>query len=152
MNTMSVPIAAPAKSDVSSALSVGWARTARKVGKGAMADKIEASTKTIDRALTQETLPELHTTFASLLADDGALDEVFALYGLERPRRKNAQAANDMVTVSCLSSVVTAFCEALKDGKRVHTETLDLADKVREVMPSLVALLDEANRIRGVAA
>lgn len=117
-----------------------------------MADTIEASTKTIDRALTQETLPELHTALASLLADESALDEVFALYGFERPRRKNAQAANDMATVSCLSSVVTTFCEALKDGQRVHTETLDLADKVREVMPSLTALLDEANRIRGVAA
>lgn len=152
MNNMSVQIAAPAKSDVSAALAIGWARASSK-RKGEFADKIGARTiKTVDRALIGETVPELHTALASLLVDPGALDEVFALYGLERPRHKNAQAANDMATVSCLSSVVTTFCEALKDGQRVHTETLDLADKVREVMPSLTALLDEANRIRGVAA
>ncbi len=142
----------PAKSDVSAALAVGWARAARNVGKGSLADTIKSCAKTIDRALTSETLPELHTALASLLADDAALDEVFALYGFDRPRRKRSQAANDMATVTGLSSVVTAFCEALADGSRNHQETLELADMIRAVMPSLTALLDDANRIRGVAA
>lgn len=144
--------AAPAKSDVSDALAVGWARASRTLGKGAMADSIGASTKTIDRALTGETLPELHTALASLHAEESALDEVFALYGFERPRRKNAQAANDLATVSGLSSVVAHFCEALSDGSRDHRETLELAELVRKVMPSLTAILDDAARLRGVAA
>lgn len=146
------PKTAPEKSDVSGALTVGWARAARKVGKGAMADAIKASPKTIDRALTGETVPELHTALASLLVDPSALDEVFALYGLERPQTAVGQAANDLATVSGLSGVVTAFCKALEDGSRCHTETLELADLVRAVMPALNALMDEANRIRGVAA
>lgn len=153
MTTTSVQNRAPAKSDVSAALSVGWARASRKVGKGTFADTLGAKAiKTVDRALTGETVPELHTGLASLLADESALDEVFALYGFERPRRKQAQAANDMATVSGLSSVVTAFCEALKDGVRKHNETLELADRVRDVMPSLTSLLDEAARIRGVGS
>ena len=144
--------AAPAKSDVSDALAVGWARASRSTGKGAMADAIGASTKTIDRALTGETLPELHTALASMLVDESALDEVFTLYGLERPRRKSAQAANDLATVSGLSNVVSRFCDALSDGTRDHRETLELAELVRGVMPALTALLDEAARVRGVAA
>lgn len=146
------PITAPAKSDVSAALSVSWARTARITGKGAMADKLHSSTKTIDRALTGETLPELHTSLASLLADDGALDEVFALYGRGRPPRLNSMAANDLSTVSDLSGLVSAFCHAIQDGQRDHRETLAIADLVRAIMPALTDILDEANRLRGVKA
>lgn len=145
------PKVAPAKSDVSAALSVAWARTSRSVGKGAMADKLGSSTKTIDRALTGESLPELHTGLASLLADAAALDEVFALYGFDPPRSRHAQAANDMATVSSLSSVVATFCDALKDGTRNHTETLALADLIRALMPNLEAILDEAGKLRGAA-
>lgn len=142
--------ATPSKSDVSGALSVSWARTARVVGKGAMADRIDGSTKLIDRALIGETVPELHTALASLLADDGALDEVFALYGRARPARLQSEAANDMATVSDLSGLVHAFCDAIKDGTRDHRETLAIADLVRAIMPALTDILDEANRLRGV--
>lgn len=146
------PQIAPSKSSVSSALAMGWARAANSAGKGAMADIIGACPKTINRALIGENLPELHTALASMLADESALDEVFSLYGLQRPRRKNSEASNDLVTVSCLSNLVSAFCEAISDGKRDHNETLVLADLVRAAMPSLTAILDDADRIRGVAA
>lgn len=146
------PNVAPAKSEVSGALSVSWARAAWSIGKGAMADKIGTSTKTIDRALTGETVPELHTALASLLSDETALDEVFALYGLERPRWKRSEAANDLHTVSGLTGLASQFCRALEDGNRDHTETLELADAIRLLMPALTAITTEANRIRGVAA
>jgi hypothetical protein len=146
------PKTAPDKSDVSAALSVSWARTAQRVGKGTMADKLRSCTKTIDRALTGDSVPELHTALASLLADPNALDEVFALYGFDAPRRRNAEAANDMATVSDLSGLVATFCDALKDGHRDHRETLAIADLVRAIMPSLTDILDEANALRGVKA
>lgn len=145
------PKTAPAKSEVSAALAVGWARAARQ-GKGAMADKIDASTKTIDRALTGDSLPELHTALASMLADESALDEVLALYGRGRPPRLNSEAANDLATVSDLSGLVAAFCDAIKDGNRDHRETLAIAELVRAIMPALTDILDEANRLRGVKA
>lgn len=146
------PKSAPEKSDVSAALSVSWARAARNAGKGSLADKAKVSTKTIDRALTGETVPELHTALASMLADESALDEVFALYGLDRPRWKHSAAANDLHTVSDLTGLASAFCRALEDGNRDHTETLELARLIRALKPALSAILEEADRIRGVAA
>lgn len=146
----SVPKTAPSKASVSAALSVAWSRTAQRIGKGAFADKIEGCQKTIDRALTGPGLPELHTALASLLADPNALDEVFALYGFDAPRRHPAEAANDLATVSDLSSLIATFCDAIKDGNRNHRETLAIADLVRAVMPSLTGILDQANVIRGI--
>lgn len=146
------PKTAPVKSDVSAALSVAWARASRRAGKGAMADKIGTSTKTIDRALTGETVPELHTALASLLADESALDEVFALYGLNRPRWAHSAAANDLHTVSNLTGLASTFCRALEDGDRDHRETLELADLIRSLKPALAAILAEADHIRGIAA
>lgn len=148
----SVQRRAPSKASVSAALSVGWSRTAQRVGKGVLADKIEGCSKTIDRALTGPGLPELHTALASLLADPNALDEVFALYGFDAPRRHPAEAANDLATVADLSGLVSAFCDAIKDGRRDHRETLAIADLLRAIMPALTDILDEASRIRGVKA
>lgn len=140
------------KTEVSRAIALGWARTASNVGKGAMADKIDGTTKLIDRTLTGESVPELHTALNSLLADHTALNEVFALYGFTPPRKRMPDAQNDLATVSSLSAVVSTFCGALEDGDRNHQETLALADLLRPLMPALVHILDEANRLRGIAA
>lgn len=146
------PNLSPSKASVSAALAVGWSRAAQRVGKGAFADRIDANPKTVNRALTGETLPELHTALASLLIDDNALDEVFALYGFDAPRRHPSETANDLSVVSDLSGLVATFCDAIKDGSRDHRETLAIADLVRTVMPSLTGILDQANAIRGVRA
>lgn len=140
------------KSDVSAALVMGWARMIAKHGKGGFADKLEVDPKTVARTMSSESTPELHTALNSLLVDEAALNELFALYGFHPPRRRLAEPANDMVTVSGLSGVVSQFCEALKDGERNHRETLDLADAIKALMPALTAILNEANRIRGLAA
>lgn len=137
----------PGKTRVSDALAEGLARAARKHGKGALADGMDASTKTVDRALTG-TLPQMHTALAALLVDPAALDEVFALYGLARPRPLHAAPANDMETVSAMSDLIASFCAALADGHRDHRETLTLAAKVRELQPALTALLQEEEAIR----
>ncbi len=115
-----------------------------------MADTISASVKTIDRALVSETVPELHTALASLAFDETALDEVFALFGRARPPRLETMAANDMATISGLSGLVTVFCDALKDGRRDHQETLALADLIRGLQPVLCDIVDQADRLRGV--
>lgn len=140
------------KADVSAALVMGWARMNAKFGKGRFADLLAVDEKTVRRTMSGETTPELHTALNSLLVDPGALNELFALYGLHAPRPREAAAANDLATVSGLSGVVTSFCEALEDGARDHCETLHLADAIRDLMPALTAILNEANRIRGLAA
>lgn len=140
------------KSDVSAALVMGWARMIAQYGRGGFADRLDIDPKTVARAMSGETTPELHTALNSLLVNPAALNELFALYGLHPPRPRKAEAANDMVTLSGLSGVVSQFAEALEDGERDHRETLELAAAIKALMPALTAILNEANRIRGLAA
>ena len=140
------------KSDASAALVIGWARMIARYHQGNFANAMGVDPKTVQRAMSGETTPELHTALNSLLVDPTALNELFALYGFHPPRPRNATAANDMVTVSTMSGVVSQFCDALKDGHRDHRETLQLADAIRDLMPALTAILNEANQLRAVAA
>lgn len=144
------PKTALSKAKVSAALSAGWARV-MGTSKGAMADAMEVNTKTIDRALTHETTPELHTAFNSLVFDQTALDEVAALYGV-RIVPKHCAAANDMTTIADLSALIGQFAIALSDGKRVPRETCQLADAIRPILAELGAIVEEADRIKGLAA
>lgn len=146
------PKATPSKADVSDALAVCWTRARRAIGKGAFADRIGVDPKTVNRAITGDSVPELHTALASLLIDPDALTEVFALYGLQPPRPMiGADTANDLATVSRLSRVLHSLADAISDGTRDHIETLEVADLVRAAMPDLANILDEASRIRGLS-
>ncbi|WP_288803891.1 hypothetical protein [uncultured Novosphingobium sp.] len=144
------PLRTSDKSDVSKAISAGWARVLRSVGKGTFADSIDIGTKTIDRALTGESVPELHTALNSLSVDITALDEVFALYGL-RVKPMRSEPANDIATISRLSNLAGQFAEALADGHRDHRETCQLADTIRPLMAALTAICLEADLIKGAA-
>ncbi|RYG90134.1 MAG: hypothetical protein EON59_00710 [Alphaproteobacteria bacterium] len=140
------PNAPCSKARVSAALSQGWARV---VGtrKGAMADVMEVDPKTINRALTGENLPELHTAFNSLLFDATALSEVAALYGFcIVPQR--SQADNDLGTIAGLSGLAAQFATALQDGSRDPRETCQLADAIRPMICALGAIVEEADRIK----
>lgn len=140
-----------AKDKFQQKLAAGWGRVWPKIGKGAMADRMGLSdSKTIDRAVTASNLPEAHTIFNSLIADPTALDEIFAFYGL-RISPITADAANDMQTLSGLCETAGELAEALKDGVRVHQETLRVAEKLRPHMSSLTALIHEADALRGAA-
>jgi hypothetical protein len=144
------PKSALSKAKVSAALGAGWARV-MGTRKGAMADAMEINTKTIDRALTHETTPELHTAFNALVFDATALDEVAALYGMRLvPNR--CSAANDLTTIADLSALVAQFAKVLCDGKRYPRETCQLADAIRPILGELGAIVAEADRIKGVAA
>lgn len=140
------------KSHLSAALAVSWARTAQTHGKGVLADAVDGSTKLIDRALTGESVPELHTALNSLRLCPMALDEVFEVYGLHSPRPRLPEAQNDLETVSGLSGLVAEFCAALADGHRDHRETIALVNMVRPLMPALTQIMREADRLRGVEA
>ena len=138
------------KCDISARLVAGWARVIARIGKGSFADKIGVDVKTVSRAMSGETLPELHTAVNSLAADPTALNEVFAAAGFElRPVNRNA--ANDMATIGDLSRLTAQWVDALEDGVRDHRETLALADSIRPLVQTLNAIVGEADRVRGVA-
>lgn len=137
------------KQDTSAALAAGWARECNAMGKGTFADHVGVDVKTINRALTGETVPEFHTALSSLLASPTALDEVLELYGFQiRPLK--AVPAQDFETIASLSRFVGRWVDALSDGVRDHCETLTLADQIRPLMPHLAALLGEADRLKGI--
>jgi hypothetical protein len=133
-------------------LAAAWARTASAVGNQVvMAAKMGLSDpKVIGRATGVKNLPEAHTVFNSLCADETALSEVLSHYGYDLCR-KQPEAANDLATLSGLCEVAAELSEALKDGKRVHPETLRIADKLRPHMASLASFLKEADELRGAA-
>lgn len=134
------------KAEVSGKLAAGWARVSSG-RKGEMADALDSSVKTIDRALTGETLPELHTALNSLAFDPSALAEVFDLMGLEvRPKRSTP--ANDLATIASICNLAGQFTAALEDGHRDHRETCQLADAIRPLLVALSAICAEADAVR----
>lgn len=132
-------------------LAMAWGRVGPAMGYAEMAAKMGLNeTKTISRGVNATNLPEAHTIFNSLCADETALQEIMAHYGYELSRR-SPEAANDLMTLSGLCDVAAELSEALKDGKRVHPETLRIADKLRPHMASLASFLKEADELRGAA-
>lgn len=145
----SVQIVPPQKSEVSHAIATGLRRAIGTAGgKGTLADTMGCDAKTIDRALTNESIPELHRAFAALLADDTALDEVAALYGFVL-RRATAEAANDLETAAGLSHAAGTLIEALADGYRDHRETIAVAKLFRPLVQQMGAIIEDADRLSG---
>lgn len=136
------PKTPPSKTDVSRALGAAWGRSIHRLGKGTFADKIDATPRTIDRALTGDSVPELHTALASLLADPCALEEVLSLYGFTATP-KRSQPANDMALAAGLGHSLAEFIDRLRDGKRCHVDTAVLAALFLELIPQMQAIVDE---------
>jgi len=141
----------PRKADVSAALALDWQTVSFQHGKSDLADAIDVDPKTVNRAITGETLPEAHKMLASLLVDPTALKNTLALYGF-RAVPIHSEAANDLNTLAELSGLVTAFIKVLEDGRRDHVETLDLALLIAPLIAKLSAIVDEARGIQGLAA
>ena len=136
------------KASVQGALAAGWARVSAG-RKGAFADHLEICPSTVNRALTGETLPELHTAFNSLADDPTALDELAALYGVTiRPSR--SQAGTDMDLCAGLGAALAEYLQRLADGKICHNDKLAMAALFRPLIPQMAAIVDEADALRGV--
>ncbi len=142
-------IRARSKSDVQGKLAAGWARVMAG-HKGEFIDTIDSSPATVNRALTGDSVPELHTALNSLAFDFTALDEVLALYGAKIVPNQ-IEASNDLATISSLSNLAGQFAKALEDGHRDHRETMALAAAIRPLMKALSAICAEADHIKGAA-
>lgn len=132
------------------ALAAAWGRVWPKagMGKAKMADRMGLeSTKTIDRAVTASNLPEAHTIFNSLLADESALDEVLREYGFALVRVK-PEAANDFDLLADAADLHDEHMNAMRDGIRDHRETCRIADKARPVVSRYQAIIEEAEGLK----
>src|SRR5690606_34092622 len=124
----------------------GWARVSAG-RKGAFADNIDVDTKTVNRALTGETVPELHTALNSLADDPTALDELFALYNGSFVPRRCAPGASDMELAAGLGHSLSELIDRLRDGKLCHIDTLALAELFRPLVPQMQAVVAEADEL-----
>ena len=122
-----------------------WQRAFPPQVRGTAADVIGCHRKTIDNAVAGNHLPDSYTLLMALLADPTALQSALASIGFKiAPLR--AEAANDLQTVSNISHLAGQWTEALADGKRDHVETCSLADRIRPLLPALLAIVAEADR------
>lgn len=142
------------KDEVQSHLVAAWSRTIAQSGgrKATFAEAIGVHPDTVSNALSGATVPELHTVLNSLIACPNALDEVMRLYGFILVP-EDAALSPDMLTLVEMSQALTRFCEAMEDGRRDHRETIELANKLRPLLPKLHAIVDEADtsKLRSVA-
>lgn len=142
------------KDEVQSHLVAAWSRTIAQNGgkKATFAESIGVHPDTVSNALSGTTVPELHTVLNSLVACPNALDEVMRLYGFILVPEDKALSP-DMQTIVEMSQALTRFCEAMEDGRRDHRETIELANKLRPLLPKLHSIVDEADttKLRSVA-
>jgi hypothetical protein len=134
---------------VQAKLAQAWSRTIANQFKGnktAFAGKIGVCPDTVSNALSG-TMPEFHTILNSLLACPNALDEALSLYGLQLIPRDQVMTP-DMVTLHQMSRALAEFIDALRDGKRDHSETLVLAEEFRPVVAALTAIIHEAEGLK----
>lgn len=133
------------------ALIAGLARVAAQVGRGALADRAGRTTRSLDMLFAGETaLPSGKGLVDFLLADETALDEVLALYGVQLCPRDTDKRA-DMSTVAEMAGVLARFADAISDGVRDHNETVKVAELLRPLLPKLTAIVAEADAIRAVS-
>ena len=141
----------PSKESLKSKLASAWGRVWPKIGgQGTFADRIGSDSATVGRVLGMKNLPEAHTIFNGLLADPTALDEILAHYGL-KATPITAIAANDLHTAAGLLDGATEIVKAYENGERDHTETLRIADKLRPHIAAAIAIVREADALRGAA-
>jgi DNA-binding phage protein len=149
-NTVVRDIRPLTKDRVKALVASGIQREARDHGIEEVAIKAGCSRRCIEKALSHETLPEAHLLGNILLLDDTALHEWFDALGFIAIKR-DAAMSPDMVTLSHMGRAMAEFIEALSDGKRTHTETLELADVLRPLVPRLTQIVHEADGLRNVA-
>ena len=151
MASKTVPPKRPrTKQDVSAKLAEAWFRVAHG-RKGAFADNIGAScNKTVDNAINQRSVPELHTVLNSLLDDPTALDEVFALYG-GRFIATSSEAANDLQVIAGMNGASSEWLNLILDGIRCERDTQKLAKAFRPLVAYMQAIIEEADAKRSAA-
>lgn len=137
------------KDEVQARLAAAWARTIAQMGgkKATFADALGCHPDTVSNALSGNTVPELHTVLNSLFACPNALDEVIGLYGFILVH-KDIALSPDMQTLIMLSEAVTEFIRVLEDQQRIPRETLRLGDLFRPIIPRMLAIVEEADKIK----
>lgn len=145
------PVRALAKEEFQNALSADWLRIAPLGQRSSFAEKVLASEgSTISDTIGGVHLPGAHTILNSLVVDPTALSTVLLRYGgVFVPVA--AGPCNDNAAISQLLRAATEYVERMQDGRRDHVDTLALADLFRPLIPAMLCVIEEANKLKGAA-
>lgn len=110
----------------------------------------KCSRRTLERAAEEVSLPSFDVLLNMLDEDPTILDAAFRAKGWQLAPI-SASVGADFETLAAMCEASGEFGAALADGKRVHTETLRVADKISRALPGMLAIVREAAELRGVA-
>jgi hypothetical protein len=128
----------------------GLARVAAKIGRGNLADRMGRTTRALDKVFAGST-PDAKAMFDALAADPTALDELAAAYGFQLVPL-NRDCETDLSLAAGLCDGASELMKANSDGDRNHRETLRVAEILRPHIGPAMGIIQEADKIRGVAA
>ena len=128
----------------------GLARVAAKIGRGNLADRMGRTTRALDKVFAGST-PDAKALFDALAADSTVLDELLSAYGFHLVPTQS-EPGNDLRVAAGLCEGASELIKSQSDGERNHRVTLKVADTLRPHMGPALAIINEADRIRGAAA
>lgn len=144
-----LPVHPRTKDEVSNALAADWLRLCPIGERVTFAAKVGAcGPKTISRAISGENLPEAHTILNSLLVDTTALFNVFQRFGGCFVRTSAAPEA-DMLLISQLLHAASEAFDRKRDGAWCHRDKAALADIFRQLVPAMLSIILEADKMKG---
>jgi hypothetical protein len=129
-------------------LSFGLLRLTSEHGPSRVGLEAGCDEKTVRNARDQKSTLRLDLALNLLTLDPTALDELLAAYGF-RLAPLHALAANDLHTAAGLLDGASEIIKAQDDGIRDRHETLLIADKLRPHLPAALAIVREADALRG---
>jgi hypothetical protein len=133
-----------------SLIATGLQRSVAKHGMAQVEAEATCGDTCLRNALSQSTLPELHFVLNILPLDGTVMDEALAAVGYcLMPLEMDFNA--DMEVIAELSGLMTEWINAMKDGRRDHIETQQIAARIRYLLPKLRGVVGQADELRAVA-
>lgn len=137
--------------DARKLLSFGLLRLTTQHGPSRVGLEAGCDEKTVRNARDQKSTLRLDLALNLLALDPTALDELLAGLGF-KVCPIHSEAANDLTTAAGLLDGATELVRSYEDGVRNRDETLRVAAKLRPHLPAAIALVREADELRGATA
>jgi hypothetical protein len=128
-------------------ISAGLHRAVLNHGLDTVAKAGDCSPRTLQKAMSLETLPEAHTLGNILQLEPTLLWEWLSELGFKIVP-KDLVMSPDMKTAREMSNALTVFIQSLEDGVRDHRETQAIAPLFRHLIPKMAAVVAEADKHR----